>query len=488
MRTQVISAYRGGMDTQFFNAIRRDRPLGSLRIDRAGRDLQDRFAEEMNISKGIHPRFPDYAEAQVSVDLGSVDALRKVVQVGAGAIGAGFLAPIIAQADHRISFLDANQKLIDRLRYWDSYYVDIAGITKQIIDLHILNSALEPVAAMTEMIRASMVTTSVGHNILPKIAPLFATSIYLRMMLGVDLPVNFIFLENFPVVLTNDLKNIQDQLGPFKTAFYAAAGEHFANAEQETDFSEYMERFVGFSRAIGHYPAAETSPKEHDVPYCLKVAGSRHVIPIEAANYMGDRIEVPEMKLEDRYGRLAIQKLLAFNMPHALVAYLGFANGIFTTNEAMRNNTVRETFEKAVNDEIGVALAKQFDFDEDETRLYSEHTRSTFETFEDSVFRIGGDAARKLSPDDRLIVAARLCMLTNVPCPNIIKGIAAGIWYAINVSSKDDPKAIKFPETLYTAEDKRDYILREICKLDSEDPLYKLVITCYKRDFERPKS
>lgn len=479
MQTRTISAYRGATDPAFFNAIKNVRPLGALRIDRNNTDLEPQFQDHAHTYTQIYRHFPEYQEAQASFELESVDAIKKTVQIGAGAIGAGFLAPLIADAGHRISFLDASQPLIDRLRTADCYYVDIAGETRQMTDLHILNSITEQPAAKTELIRASMVTTSVGHNVLPRIAPMIAESVFLRSVLVIDMPVNFIFLENFPVTPTEGFKGIEDQLGPFKTAFYAKAHELFRSEEQENDFWKYMREYVGFSRAIGHYPATVLN----DSPYCLKVSGRNHFIPVEGAGFAGGETKVPEMRLESSYDRLALQKLLAFNMPHALVAYLGFANGINTIGEAMKNGPVLETFEKAM-EEIELALSRQFGFSEEETAIYRQHTRSIFEEFkEDTVFRVGGDAARKLSPGDRLIMAARLCLHTQVPCPGIAKGIAAGIWYAINVSGSNDPKAIVFPENVFTAEDKRDYILNDICNLDSEDPLYKLVMEQYKAGF-----
>lgn len=476
MATRIISAYRGATDPTFFNAIKNERPLGALRIDRRNHDLEGQFQEHQRTYNQIYRLFPEYAEAQASYELGSVDAVNKAVQIGAGAIGAGFLAPFVAGAGHRISFLDASQPLIDRLRAADSYFVERGGDTITMTDIHILNSLSEPVAAIIELIRASMVTTSVGHAILPRIAPMLAESVYLRAMFDIDTPVNFIFLENFPVTPKRGFKGIEDQLGPFKKAFYDTAHQLITSTQQDTDFWKYMREYVGFSRAIGHYPATVLN----DAPYCLKVSGRNHFIPVELEGFVGDNTGVPEMRLESEYDRLAMQKLLAFNMPHALVAYLGFANGINTIGEAMKNPRVLDTFEGAM-EEIELALSRQFGFREEETAIYRHHTRSIFEEFkEDTVFRVGGDAARKLSPADRLIMAARLCQQTEVPCPAIAKGISAGIRYAINVSNTDDPKAIAFPDTVYTAEDKRDYILKEICKLDCEDPLYKLVTEQYK--------
>ena len=460
-----------------FKAIRNIRPLGALHIDRGEHDVEDKFIAEEMACQQFYRRFSDYSAVSASIEVGSVDALDKTVQIGAGAIGAGFLAPFIAGAGRRISFLDANQPLIDRLRASDSYYVERSGDAIEMTDLHVLNSVTEPVEAKTELIRASMVTTSVGHNILPRIAPMLAESIYLRAMLDVERPVNFIFLENFPVTPLPGFTGIEDQLAPFKTAFFEAARGLFLNQKQEMDFTEYMAEFVGFARAIGHYPATVLNEN----PYCLKVSGRDHFIPVEGKDLKEEEggISVPEMRLESDYDRLALQKLLAFNMPHALVAWMGFASGIRTIGEAMQDQAVLKAFE-AATEEIGNALSKQFGFGEEETERYRHHTRSIFEEFkEDTVFRVGGDAARKLAPGDRLIMAARLCMQTGVPCPAIAKGIAAGIRYAINVSSTDDPKAINFPEGLYTEEDKRDYILREICRLDSEDPLYKLVMVQY---------
>ena len=284
-----------------------------------------------------------------------------------------------------------------------------------------------------------------------------------------------------PVTPVNDFKGIEDQLAEFRTSFFDAASALILNSSQETLFLDYVKRHIGMARAIGHYPTGLLMGS----PLDISVAGHGHFIPVDAKGFKGRRTGVPQMKLAQGYDALAMQKLFAFNMPHALVAYLGFANGILGTDKAMGATEIRTVFEGAMK-EIESALTRQFGFSEAQTKVYRTHTASIFEEYKDSVFRVGGDPFRKLAPNDRMIGAARLCLMTGIRPENIAKGIAAGIFYAINVRPEND-KTISIPSDVTEPEDKLQYMLQVVCRLMPDDELYTMVLNSY-RDIVKSRS
>lgn len=469
-----ISAYCGSMPPDLFAGMRQQRNLGSLWINRNGTDLFERSKQLVTDKASSIREQGAFLPAIASIELGSVDAEKKAVQFGAGAIGRGFLAPFIAKAGFRISFLDADQTLIDTLRASDSYHVNIAGKAWEISDLHLLNSVTQRENAITEVIRASMITTSVGPKVLPRIAPAIAEGVFRRMLFGIETKLNIIFLENMPVTPVNDFRGIEDQLAGFRKSFFEAASSMFFNTNQENQFAGYAEKYIGMARAIGHYPTGLLNGD----PLNISVAGHKHFIPVDAKGFKGRGTGVPQMKLAQGYDALAMQKLFAFNMTHALVAYLGFVNGVLRTDKAMEVPEIRTIFEGAMS-EIESALTRQFRFSEAQTNDYRAHTTSIFEEYEDSVFRVGGDPFRKLAPNDRMIGAARLCLMTGIRPENIAKGIAAGIFYAINVSPDND-KTVSIPRDVTEPEDKLQYMLQMICGLTPDDELYTMVLDSYR--------
>lgn len=469
-----ISAYCGSMLPSLLAGIREKRHLGSLWVDRNGTDLFERSKQLVMDKASSIRKQGAFLPAIASMELGSVDAEKKAVQFGAGAIGRGFLAPIIAQAGFRISFLDADQTLIDTLRSSDCYYVNMSGRERTISDLHLLNSVTQREYAVAEVIRASMITTSVGPKILPMIAPTIADGVFRRMLFGIENNLNIMFLENMPVTPVNDFRGIEDQLAEFRTSFFDAASSMFFNHIQESQFANYVEKHIGMARAIGHYPTGLIMGD----PLNISVAGHGHFIPVDAKGFKGRRTGIPQMKLSQGYDALAMQKLFAFNMTHALVAYLGFVNGALRTDKAMEVPEIRTIFEGAMS-EIESALTRQFGFSEAQTAVYRSHTTSIFEEYQDSVFRVGGDPFRKLAPNDRMIGAARLCLMTGVRPENIAKGIAAGIFYAINVSPDND-KTVSIPRDVTEPEDKLQYMLQVVCGLTPDDRLYSMVLDSYR--------
>jgi len=469
-----VSAYCGSMSPSLLAGIRQQRHFGSLWIDRNGTDLSRR-SKQLVLEKACNIREQAaFLPAIASIELGSVDAEKKAVQFGAGAIGRGFLAPFIAQAGFRISFLDADQALIDTLRASDCYYVNMGGRERTISDLHLLNSVAQRGDAVSEIIRASMITTSVGPKVLPRIAPTIAEGVFRRMLFGIENKLNIIFLENMPVTPVNGFRGIEDQLAEFRTSFFDAASSMFFNHSQESQFADYVQKRIGMARAIGHYPTGLLMGD----PLNISVAGHGHFIPVDAKGFKGRSTGVPQMKLAQGYDALAMQKLFAFNMPHALVAYLGFANGILSTDKAMEVPEIRNIFEGAIT-EIESALTRQFGFSEAQTAIYRTHTMSIFEEYKDSVFRVGGDPFRKLAPNDRMIGAAKLCLMTGVRPVNIAKGIAAGIFYAINVRQEND-KTISIPRDVTEPEDKLQYMLQVVCALMPDTELYDMVLNSYR--------
>lgn len=471
MANRVISAYRGNVAELEFRAMlarpRADagRPLGSIWMRPDGTDLYQSISrnQEDNTRRYIKAtgyRFP-YISSLTSIQGGSIDATDKVVVIGAGAMGRGLLAPVFAQAGKRISFLDGNQEVIDALGRENQYSVSIGGDNITMTDIHAINNLQDREAAVAELIRAQIVTTSVGPKVLPMIAPTIAKAVYWRMIFGIQEPLNVIFLENLPIEVSDDFKTVKDQLLEFRAAF-------FAGRETDSAFQDYVEQKVGFSMAIGNYPGGFIDKD----PLRIAISGHDHMIPVNGKTFIGC-IDVPQVELVDNFDALVCQKLFAFNSLHALVAYMGFAKGVKTIPEAMGIGSVREVFEGAMT-EVGMALAEQFGFDSSHSLAYDRHIREIFTSFSDTIYRVGGDPYRKLLPNDRLLGAASLCSKNGVLPENIAVGIAAGINYALKVSPDDDPTRAAHPE-LNTYED----FVQTICGAGMNYELQEMVSRAY---------
>ena len=66
---------------------------------------------------------------------------KSVLIYGAGAIGRGYLAPLLQKYDYKISFVDKDEKLITELKGKKHYKAAITGSkTYEFVDVHVINS------------------------------------------------------------------------------------------------------------------------------------------------------------------------------------------------------------------------------------------------------------------------------------------------------------------------------------------------------------
>jgi mannitol-1-phosphate 5-dehydrogenase len=81
----------------------------------------------------------------------------------------------------------------------------------------------------------------------------------------------------------------------------------------------------------------------------------------------------------------------------------------------------------------------------------------------DTIFRVGCDLYRKLSPEDRLVAPIKTAMKLHLPYDYILKALIAGITFRAR-----DEKEMHHPsDELFFIEAEKgvDYILQNICKL-----------------------
>jgi len=435
-------------------------------------DLFLRRAIDLPQYRREQPDVPDIVLDRVlSVDTGSLDAENKVTICGAGAIGRGLLAPLIAGAGFRLSFTDVSPALIAALRASNSYEVNIGGETVGITDLHLINSGTNPDEAVAEMVRSCMICSAIGAKYYMSLARPLADALYYRMLFRINDPVNVVMLENLPLVFDAGYRAMEDPLAAFKAKL----------VEHRPGIKNFIENNVGIAMAIGNYPAGLQGGT--DLLH-ISVAGSGHIIPVDAAGLKGPT-GVPQLAAVDNFVRQQARKLLMFNMLHALVAYLGLnyrtitrGNRPASVPQAMGFSDIRIIFENAL-DEISGPVEKHFGFPAAEMELYRSHILNIFRTYPDLLDRVGADPFRKLNRFDRLVGAAFLCAEYGVKPEAIAQGIAAGIRYAIEtVGTNPDPEK-GFPPIIHSRIDKFFWILDRKCRIEAHSALGKSILSSF---------
>ena len=96
--------------------------------------------------------------------------------------------------------------------------------------------------------------------------------------------------------------------------------------------------------------------------------------------------------------------------------------------------------------------------------------RFTNAALKDTCARVGGDPARKLSPDDRMIGSSSLALAQGTTPAYIAVGAAAGVH-----------RYIKETEGMEQGEDCAKQVLAEVSKLDVDGELAQLILGMYKK-------
>ena len=96
--------------------------------------------------------------------------------------------------------------------------------------------------------------------------------------------------------------------------------------------------------------------------------------------------------------------------------------------------------------------------------------RFTNAALKDTCSRVGGDPARKLSPDDRMIGSSSLALQQGTTPAYIAVGAAAGVH-----------RYIKETEGMEQGMDAAKQVLRDVSKLDTDGELAKLILAMYEK-------
>jgi mannitol-1-phosphate 5-dehydrogenase len=171
------------------------------------------------------------------------------------------------------------------------------------------------------------------------------------------------------------------------------------------------------------------------------------------------------------------RKLFMHNMGHATAAYLGFIKGYKYIWEACRDSSIKLiTYRALLESSMGLSLEHNYPLHDLIAHADDLICRFGNRLLGDTVARVGRDPVRKLSENDRLIGAAKLCAKKGIEPVYISIGIAAG--YAF--SREDDPTAQNIVKII------KDYSLCEALRRysnldrDRDSQIFEMVLEFYE--------
>ncbi len=336
--------------------------------------------------------------------------MKKAVMYGGGNIGRGFIGALLSQSGYEVTFLDVAEPVVKALQENRTYPVRYV-YSECHQDVWIENvtavNGNDTEAASDAIANCDIMATAVGARILKFIVPNIVAGLRKRWAMGKG-ALNIIICENL-----NDANKVLEEM---------------LKAQLTEEECAKFDETVGLVEAsIGRMVPVQTDEMKDGEPMrvCVEQYG---FLPVDKAAFMG---EIPEIKNMVPYAPFDFyikRKLYVHNMGHATCAYCGDLLDLQYIYESISVPEVRILVQNAML-ESAMALHRHYGapmvaLQEHITDLLHRFTNAALK---DTCQRVGGDPARKLSPEDRLIGASLLAMEEGITPAYIAMGAAAGV-------------------------------------------------------------
>ena len=395
--------------------------------------------------------------------------MKKLVQFGAGSIGRSFIGQLFSRAGYEVVFVDVEERIIRALNTRREYIVKILDekqetwVIKNVRGLHA--SQLERVAE--EVAEADCLGTAVGKNALAEVVPALARGLVRRFERSGLRPVDLIICEN----ILDGARFLRDRLKP-------ALPPEFP-----------LDAMLGLvETSIGKMvPIMSAQEKEKDP--LLVYAEAYNTLILDKKAFKTPIPAVPGLDPKENMKAYVHRKSFIHNLGHAALAYLeGVAGKGYTyTWEAVKDPELRQKAKKAMW-ESGRAQIRAYPEEFNEANQ-EEHIENLLRRFgnvylQDTIYRVGRDIRRKLSPDDRLI-GAMLFDLDHGVEPSVTAEVAAAAFFFCKTD--ETGKMFEPDEEFHRLILPRglDFILGTVCGLRGDIDSEKRVISLLRPHFER---
>jgi len=378
---------------------------------------------------------------------------------GAGNVGRGFLGQLFSESGLEVQFVDIDPELVSALDRAGEYLIHL--VTNETLDevrvapvRALLASDKEAVA--TALADASIAATAVGARALAQIAPLIAAGITQRASDPAAPPLNIIICENLKGAAAT-VRSLVAQHIPARAA-------------------SFFQSSVGFVDTVIGRMVPPPTPEMRARDVRLIAVEPYKELPVDRQAFVGTIPTIVGMQPVDHFAAYTARKLYIHNCGHAFLAYLGYLRSYTYGYEALIDPYIRPLFEQAMAEsETGIAGTYGVELDwlkhhrADLTRRFANRALG------DTIFRLGRDPLRKLTPPDRLVGAARLAEAAGIIPTSLSLGIAA----AYRFDHPDDPVAVELQQRL--AQQGLDQVMAEVSGIQPDEQLAALVRSHYQQ-------
>lgn len=355
--------------------------------------------------------------------------MKKIVVIGAGKTGRGFIGRLLKEADREIIFIDKNEALVEQLNREKSFRVSFfGGVREEITVDNYIASTWEN----ADLQDAELIFVSVcGQN-------LKDVGASLKNLLKPDKKYYIITCEN----ASHPSKTLRESIGSDNIA-----------VSEATVFCTTIES-DGFNINSENYPYLQCDKDLLD----------------------GYTPDVPSVRALDNFSNFLTRKLFTYNAASCVIAYLGALRGFTDYAEAANDPKILKLLDKNYG-ETNVAMCEKFGYTMEDQTEFAALSKAKFcdRTIVDTVARNAREPHRKLGANERIIGAAKLLHEFGRDASVLEMTAAAALLY----KDETDPVWTKM-QTEETPEE----ILKNLCGLSEDSILYQNILKYYS-DFSK---
>jgi mannitol-1-phosphate 5-dehydrogenase len=374
----------------------------------------------------------------------------KAVMYGGGNIGRGFIGAALSQSGYEVTFIDVAEPVVKALQEKHEYpvrYVSNAGYEDVRIQNVTAVNGNDLEAASEAIASCDLMATAVGARILKFIVPNIVAGLRKRWQRGGE-PLNIIICEN----LMDANKVLEGMLKAQLT---------------EEEKAVFDERVGLVEASIGRMVPVQTEAMKDGDP--MRVCVERYgYLPVDRDAIKGEVPKINGLVPFSPFDFYIKRKLYVHNMGHAVCAYLGGFNGRKYIWQAINDAEILNIVQNAML-ESAMALSRKYSVPLEQVVL---HMTDLLERFRnralmDTCQRVGGDPARKLGKDDRLIGSSLLALEQGITPAYIAVGAAGAVYRYLDEAGTEQ-----------TRESARK-VLEEVSGLSPEQTLTGMILDMY---------
>ncbi len=340
----------------------------------------------------------------------------KAFQIGAGNIGRALIGEVMHEAGMHVTFADVNETVVCAINNQKGYTVDVVsfeGRKQSFIDDVDAVLMQDEDAVVQQIVEADIITTAVGANILPRIAPMLARGLVERIVKRPHDNVHVAVIacenveQNTELLRDHILASLSDQ--KWRTRVLEQIS--FPNCA--------VDRIVPNANDVSSDPLGVVTEEYYQL--AIDTTALKSALP-----------DIAGIQLTGDLPAVLAQKFFTLNGAHAAVAYWGYLKGYETIDKAMQDSSIA-ALAQGLMKEVSAVLAVVYpSITHDQQQAFAKKTLQRFMNpyLADQPERVGREPKRKLGGADRLLKPAILAIENGQTPANLTMAIVGGLLFA----------------------------------------------------------